>query len=96
MTTVSKYEDEQIMNELAKLACCLKRAVIFQESLPLKKSMEKKDQCRIEILVMLMNSAMFGYCKVNIVELFYHSRLMNLLDFYNFNSITFQKKTFEQ
>lgn len=43
MTTVSKYEDEQIMNELAKLACCLKRAVIFQESLPLKKSMEKKD-----------------------------------------------------
>lgn len=40
---------------------------------------------------MLMNSAMFGYCN-NIVELFYHSRLMNLLDFYNFNSIIFQKR----
>lgn len=37
MTIVSKYEDEPIMNELAKLTCCLKRAVIFQESLPLKK-----------------------------------------------------------
>ena len=42
MTTVSKYEDEPIMNELAKLACCLKRAVIFQESLPLKKNQGRK------------------------------------------------------
>lgn len=42
MTTVSKYEDESIMNEFAELACCLKRAVIFQESLSLRKSMEKK------------------------------------------------------
>lgn len=41
MTIVPKYEDEPIMNELAKLACCLKRAVIFQELLPLKKSMEQ-------------------------------------------------------
>jgi hypothetical protein len=37
MTTVPKYKDELIMNELAKQSCCLKRAVIFQEPLPLKK-----------------------------------------------------------
>jgi hypothetical protein len=37
MTKVPKNEDEPIMNEIVKLACCLKRAVIFQEPLPFKK-----------------------------------------------------------
>lgn len=58
--------------------------------------MEQKDECRIENLVMPVNSAIAGYCKVNTVELCHHSRLMYLLDFYNSNSIVFPKKIFKR
>lgn len=59
MTTGPKYKEKPIMNELAKQACCLKKAVIFQE--PLKKSMQQKDKQRIEDSAMLRKSAICCY-----------------------------------